>query len=163
MNSSTIMKYSLIEYKDDGNDDELFIEKIIDDIELDIDHEYDRKLNLNVLTMKFFQFNNNNNNNNNVDYLMCSTGSNRVILFNLTSIQDSVVLKSDNTMFNTRYYNNVVIIDPVFANDQTLLNGTTKTNMYNVVKLVDHLFEPFHMIITIDRNNCVKLYKAANC
>ena len=53
MNSSTIMKYSLIEYKDDGNDDELFIEKIIDDIELDIDHEYDRKLNLNVLTMKF--------------------------------------------------------------------------------------------------------------
>lgn len=162
MNSSSIMKYSLIEYKDDGNDDELFIEKIIDDIELDIDHEYDRKLNLNVLTMKFFQFNTNNNNNN-VDYLMCSTGSNRVILFNLTSIQDSVVLKSDNTMFNTRYYNNVVIIDPVFANDQTLLNGTTKTNTYNVVKLVDHLFEPFHMIITIDRNNCVKLYKAANC
>ena len=53
MNSSTIMKYSLIEYKDDGNEDELFIEEIIDDIELDIDHEYDRKLNLNVLTMKF--------------------------------------------------------------------------------------------------------------
>ena len=60
MNSSTIMKYSLIEYKDDVDEDELFIEEIIDDIELDIDHEYDRKLNLNVLTMKFFQFNTNN-------------------------------------------------------------------------------------------------------
>ena len=29
---------------------------------------------------EIFQFNTNNNNN--VDYLMCSTGSNRVILFN---------------------------------------------------------------------------------
>ena len=161
MNSSTsnIMKYSLIEYKDhDGGDDNgFFIEKIIDDIQLDIDHEYDRKLDLNVLTMKFFQFNTNN------DYLMCSTGSNRVILFNLSSIKDSVILKSEKATFNTRYYNNVVIIDPVFTNDQTSSNGNTTTNTtYNVVKLIDHVFEPFHMIITIDRNNCVKLYKSAN-
>ncbi|RCK57264.1 putative serine/threonine-protein kinase VPS15 [Candida viswanathii] len=134
------LKYSLVENK---NESDFNIEEIIDDIRIDIDS----KVELNISWMKYFRYEGN------TDYLICSTSDNKVVLYNLTSIQDSVTLGVEKSKFVKRFFSNLVIIDEV--NDAPTGTDTT----YNIIKYVDVLYEPSHMIITVDKNNCISIYK----
>ena len=135
------LKYSLIECK---HDDDYDLGQMIDDIKIDIDS----KIELSVSCLKYFKYDNN------TDYLMCSMSDNKVILYNLTSIQDSVVLGNDKRKFLKRFYSNLVIINE--SNDDVT---TTQEQTYNTIKYVDVLYEPSQMIITVDKNNCISIYK----
>lgn len=135
------LKYSLIECK---HDDDYDLGQMIDDIKIDIDS----KIELSVSCLKYFKYDNN------TDYLMCSMSDNKVILYNLTSIQDSVVLGNDKRKFLKRFYSNLVIINE--SNDDVT---TSQEQTYNTIKYVDVLYEPSQMIITVDKNNCISIYK----
>ncbi|EMG45713.1 hypothetical protein G210_4074 [Candida maltosa Xu316] len=137
---SNFVKYSLLESK---NVDDFVIEDVIDDIKIDLEHNVESGISC----MKYFKFNNT------VDYLMCSTLTNKVILYNLTSIQDSLVMGSETAKFVKRTVSNLIIVD------EKLDETESKESNHNTIKLVNHLYEPFHMIITVDKNNCVSLYK----
>lgn len=135
------LKYSLIEsnYEDDSK-----IEELIDDLKIDISG----KVELSVTCIKYFKYEEN------IDYLMCSMTDNKVILYNLTSIQDSVVLGNDKSKIVTRFLSNLVIV-----NETIYEPATTPEQTYNTIKYVEFLYEPSHMIIAVDKNNCINIYK----